>query len=82
MYTKRLLYLIARIQMKIHGEQIQDKSLLCLTTQKQMKIHVKQFKNATAFLPRNPGCDRWILLEMVYSQFLPRSAGCEVLSSQ
>ena len=62
MQTKRLLYLTARIQMKIHGEQIQDKSLLCLTARKQMKIHVKQFKNATTFLPR--------------------SAGCEVLSSQ
>ena len=36
MQTKRLLYLTARIQMKIHGEQIQDKSLLCRI---QMKIH-------------------------------------------
>ena len=39
MQTKRLLYLIARIQMKIHGEQLQDKSLLCLTARIQMKIH-------------------------------------------
>ena len=39
MHTKRLLCLIARIQMKTYGEHIQDKRFLCLIARIQMKIY-------------------------------------------
>ena len=39
MHTKRLLCLIARIQMKIYGEHILDKRFLCLIARIQMKTY-------------------------------------------